>query len=270
MFQLIVVDNASTDRSVEMIKNEFPKIEIVESNENTGFAKGNDLARAKTKGEIVLFLNPDTEIIGNVIEHCQAVLENDKDLGAIGCKVLLPDGQLDYSCHRGLPTVWSTFCYWTGLGRIFSKSPIFAGYSATYLDINTIHNIDCITGAFLMIRRKVLDQIGWWDTDYWWNGDDIEICYRIKRAGYKIRYDPTEKIIHFKGSSSGLQQTGMGNPTREIKIKAAKSAAKAMGIFVNKHQTELGSKPIITIVKLGIYLVEKFRLAKISLGFNYA
>lgn len=269
-FQLVVVDNASTDDSSEMIKKEFPKVDLIESKINTGFSAGNNLARKVAKGEVILFLNPDTEVKGNAIKKCLEILITRPELGAVTCKVMLPNGKIDYSCHRGLPTVWNTFCYWTGLSKIFSKSSIFAGYKATYLNTNESHFIECITGTFLMIKRDVLEKINWWDEDYFWNGEDIELCYRIKKAGYKIWYESTESIIHYKGSSSGLWSTGKGVVTKETKINSAKSSAKAMRIFTNKHSQELGPVYIMAIVKLGIYLLEKYRLWKIERGINYA
>jgi len=268
--QLIVVDNASTDDSLEMIKKKFPKISLIESKTNIGFSAGNNLARKIVNGDVVLFLNPDTEVKGNAIQKCLDILERNSEIGAITCKVMLPDGRLDYSCHRGLPTIWNTFCYWTGLSKLFPRSPLFAGYKATYLSTDKSHYIDCISGTFLMIRKNVLDKIGWWDEDYFWNGEDIELCYRIKNAGYKIWYESTESIIHHKGSSSGLWSTSKVVVSKETKIKSAKSAAAAMRIFVSKHSKELGPQPVMNVVKIGIYFLEKFRIWKIERGINYA
>ncbi len=268
--QIIVVDNSSSDGSVDMIRKNFPEVDLVINVTNSGFAAGNNLARKATKGDSVLFLNPDTEVKGRAIEKCLKILTGRSELGAITCKVMLPNGKIDYSCHRGLPTVWNTFCFWTKLSKSFPKSQIFAGYEATYLDVNKSHYIDCISGTFLMVKRKVLDKINWWDTDYWWNGEDIEFCYRIKKAGYKIWYEPSETIMHYKGSSSGLWSTSKEDVTKETKIKSAKSAASAMRIFINKHWKELGPWPVMIIVKLGISMLEKYRLWKIEKGINYA
>ena len=268
--QIIVVDNASSDGSVDMVKKNFPKVDLVKSDTNMGFAAGNNLVRKIAKGDVVLFLNPDTEVKGRAIRKCLEILTSRSELGSITCKVMLPNGKIDYSCHRGLPTVWNTFCFWTKLSKIFPKSSTFAGYEATYLDTNESHYIDCISGTFLMIKRKVLDKVNWWDEDYWWNGEDIELCYRIKKAGYKIWYEPTERMIHYKGSSSGLWSTSKVVVAKETKIKSAKSAARAMRIFTNKHWKELGPWPIMIIVKLGISILEKYRLCKIEKGINYA
>jgi GT2 family glycosyltransferase len=127
-----------------------------------------------------------------------------------------------------------------------------------------------VSGTFLMVKRNVLDQINWWDEDYWWNGDDIEFCYRIKMAGFKIWYEPSVTMMHFKGSSSGLQSTSKAIVAKETKIKSAKSAARAMRIFTDKHWKELGSWPIMIIVRLGIFILEKYRMRKIEKGIKYA
>ena len=268
--QVIVVDNASSDDSVAMVKKHFPQVDLVLSDTNTGFAAGNNLARKISKGDVVLFLNPDTEVQEDAIDKTEEILRSRKELGAITCKVMLPNGKLDYSCHRGLPTVWNTFSYWMGLSRLFPKSPLFAGYAATYLDINESHYIDCISGTFLMIKRKALDKIGWWDEDYWWNGEDIEFCYQVKKAGYKIWYEPSVVMMHYKGSSSGLWKTARTKVAQETKMRSARSAARAMRIFISKHWKELGPWPVMILVRFGIFILEKYRLWKIEKGMSYA
>jgi GT2 family glycosyltransferase len=268
--QVIVVDNASIDGSVNMVKKEFPQVNLITSDINTGFAKGNNLARKVTKGEIVLFLNPDTEVQDGAIKKCLEDLEEKPETAAVGCKVVLPNEKIDYSCHRGLPTVWNTFCYWTGLSKLFPKSKLFAGYKATYLNTNESHYIDCISGTFLMIRKNILDKVNWWDEDYFWNGEDIELCYDIKEEGYKIWYESTVTVIHYKGSSSGLWSTSKVMVNKETKIRSARAAAGAMRIFINKHWKELGPGPVMVIVRLGIFLLEKYRLWKIERGMKYA
>lgn len=267
--QVIVVDNASSDKSVEMVKKEFPRVEIIKSPTNSGFSYGNNLARKITKGEIVLFLNPDTEVKDSAILKCLEILTKSNKLGAVTCKVVLPGGAIDYSCHRGLPTPWNSFCYFTGLTKIFPKIRFFSGYTASYLDTNKSHFIDCVSGTFLMIKRSVLDEIGWWDSDYWWNGEDIEMCYRIKKAGYKIWYEASETIIHYKGSSSGLWSTARAKVSQKTRLNSAKSATRVMRIFTKKHSKELGPRPIMFLVNFGIFILEKYRLWKIETGKVY-
>ena len=269
-WEVIVIDNASTDGTVDAVAQKFPNVRIIASKENLGFAKGNNLARKVSRAENVLFLNPDTKIADKVIQKSLKILENKKDLGAVGCRVMLPNGKIDYSCHRGLPTIWNTFSYWLGLSKLFPKFKIFAGYTATYLDYKKSSEIDCISGTYLLIRRSVLNEINWWDEDYFWNGEDIEMCYQIIKHGWKIWYDADAEILHFKGSSSGFWPTAKTSVPKETSLRAARSAARVMNTFVKKHWRELGPAPIIALVWAGIWILEKFRLSKLKLGLKYA
>ncbi len=164
-WQVIVVDNASNDGSVEVVKSKYPQVELIANKENLGFAAGNNVGVKYTEAPIVLFLNPDTVIVDHAIQKTLEVLLGNPDYGAVTCKVELPDGRLDYSCHRGFPTPWNSLMFFSGLAKIFPRSPIFAGYTATYLDISKTHEIDSATGAFLMVRKIAGDQIGGWEED---------------------------------------------------------------------------------------------------------
>ncbi len=246
---VIVVDNASTDKSAEMVKIKFPKVTLLQTGKNLGFAAGNNFALPHINSDYVLFLNPDTEVKGKAIEICQDFLDNNQDFGAATCKVELPNGKIDYSCHRGLPTPWNSLFYFLGLAKLFPKSKIFAGYTATYLDINVPHQIDCATGAFLLVRKSAGEKIGWWDEDYFWNGDDIEFCFKLKERGYKIMYLPQEKIIHYKGASS------ISSP--EARRLTAYSSTKAMRVFLRKNYSQNLLTPLILVA---ILFLEKYRV----------
>lgn len=244
-WQVIVVDNASSDGSVEAVKNKFPQVELVENQSNLGFARGNNVGVKHAKAQVILFLNPDTVIVGSAIQKTLEVLLSNPDYGAITCKVELSDGRLDYSCHRGFPTPWNSFAYFGGLAKMFPRSPLFAGYTATYLDTNKPHEIDSLTGAFMMVRKIAGDQIGWWDKDYFWNGEDIEFCYSLKEKGWKIYYYPDEKIIHYKGSSS-----------KQEKRKTVILGVSAMRIFYKKHYYKKYPPLLRDFVLWGIKLLE--------------
>src|SRR3989344_6338129 len=148
-WQVIVVDNASSDNSVEAVKEKFPQVELLKNKKNLGFAAGNNEGVKLVKAPVILFLNPDTVIVDEAIQKTYDYLMTNSDIGAITCRVELPDGRLDYSCHRGFPTPWNSFAYFSGLSKIFPHSPLFSGYTASYLDTKITHEIDCLTGAFL-------------------------------------------------------------------------------------------------------------------------
>ncbi len=251
-WQIIVVDNASEDGSVEAVKKKYSQVEILANKENIGFSLGNNIGVKKAKAPVILFLNPDTKIVGDALNKTYEYLMGNPDIGAITCRVELPDGKLDYSCHRGFPTPWNSFCYFLGLSKIFPHSPLFSGYTASFLDINKTHEIDCLTGAFLMVRKIAGEQIGFWDTDYFWNGEDIEFCYSLKEKGWKIFFFPGEKIIHYKGSSAGKE-----------KSKTISHGISAMRIFYKKHFYK--KYPIILrdLILVGIKMLEHYRKAKL-------
>ncbi|MBI2040362.1 glycosyltransferase family 2 protein [Candidatus Microgenomates bacterium] len=283
-WQVIVVDNASTDGSVEAVKEKYkisssanrskiatspsaPRndnmVELVENKENLGFAAGNNVGAKKAKAPVVLFLNPDTVVVDDAIQKTYKYLMGNPDIGAVTSKVELPNGKLDYSSHRGFPTPWNSFCYFSGLAKLFPHSPLFSGYTASYLDTATTHEIDCLTGAFLMLRKIAGEQIGWWDTDYFFNGEDIEFCYSLKEKGWKIYFYPEVKIIHYKGSSSGLWKTAATEVEREKKMEAVTHGVFAMRIFYKKHFYKKYPPIFRDLILVGIKMLEHYRKAKL-------
>lgn len=250
-WQVIVVDNASTDGSVAAVKAKFPQVEVLQNKKNLGYAAGNNKGVKLAKALVILFLNPDTVIVGKAIQKTYEYLMSNPDIGAVTSKVELPNGKLDYSCHRGFPTPWNSFCYFLGLSKLFPKWKLFAGYTATYLDINKTHEIDSLTGAFMIVRKIAGEQIGWWDEDYFWNGEDVEFCFDLKVKGWKIYFYPEEKIIHFKGSSAKKERS-----------KTISHGASAMRIFYLKHYYKKYPPILRDLILAGIKSLEHYRKAK--------
>ncbi len=271
-WQVIVVDNASSDGSVEAVRKKYKgyyDIEILENKTNLGFAAGNNVGVKIAKSPVILFLNPDTVTEDHAIQKSLEVLLSDPDIGALGCKVELPDGRLDYSCHRGFPTPWNSLAYFSGLAKKFPRSPLFSGYTGSFLDINKSHEVDCISGTFLMVRKIAGKQVGFWDEDYFFNGEDIEFCYSLREKGWKIYFYPDVKIVHFKGSSSGLWQTSALKVEKGTKLAAATHAASAMRIFYKKHYYKKYPPLFRDFVLWGIKALEHYRKFKIMTGLRY-
>lgn len=262
-WQVIVVDNASKDGSVDSVRKQFPKVELIENKENLGFSAGNNVGVLQAKAPIILFLNPDTIIVDQAIQKTYDYLVSNPDIGAITCRVELPDGRLDYSSHRGFPTPWNALTYFIGLAKMFPKSPIFAGYTQSFLDVSKTHEIDCLTGAFLMVRKIAGEQINFWDEDYFWNGEDIEFCYNLKEKGWKIYFYSESKIIHYKGSSSGLWSTSLSEVEKKARIKAILHGISAMRIFYKKHLYRSYPVVIRDSVLVGIKILEHYRKFRI-------
>lgn len=270
--EIFIVDNGSTDGSVEQVKKEiaknkknWPKLEIVENKRNLGFARANNLGIKKSLGRYILFLNPDTVVEKKTLSYMVKFMDKHKEVGAATCRVELKNGQLDQACHRGFPTPWNSFCYFSGLEKIFRRNPVFSGYSLSYLPLDAVHEIDSGCGAFLIVRREAGGAVGWWDEDYFWYGEDLDVCYRIKQKGWKIMFVPHVKIIHYKGAASGIKSQTQKFSTASLvtKIRSARASANVMRIFYRKHYRKKYPLFIWWLVWLATKILEFSRIIKI-------
>lgn len=240
-YEVIVVDNASTDGSVNMIRREFPQVILIESKDNLGFSKANNIGIRKAKGRYILLLNSDTVLEDNTLEIMLEFMDSNPDVGAAGCKVVLPDGSLDKACKRSFPTPLNALYNALKLDRLFPYNKKFGEYNLTYLNENQVHEVDCLVGAFMMVRRETIEEVGLLDEDFFMYGEDIDWCYRIKKSGWKIVYYPETGIIHYKGGSSKKK-----NP------KLIYEFHRAMYLFYKKHYKDRYSLFTRYIVYLGI------------------
>ncbi len=263
-YEIIVVDNASSDGSIEMLREmrKKTKFQLIENKENLGFSKGNNVAVPYAKGRYILFLNPDTIVAPNTFVYMTRFMYKHPQVGAATCKLKSPTGGLDEAAHRGFPTPWNAFCHFFGLERLFPKSRLFSGYTLGYLPRTTIHEIDALSGAFMIVRRKAGEGVSWWDEDYFWYGEDVDFCYRLKKAGWKIMYVPSVSILHYRGVSSGIkrQTREVSVATKETRKMAARASIEAMKIFYKKHYTERYPQSVLWLVWFGIWILEKYRL----------
>lgn len=239
-FEMIVSDNSpddETEKAVKDLQKKHKNLIYFHNTENTGFSKGNNVGVKKSSGEYVLFLNPDMLVEPGTIDGTVAFLKTHGDAGSVTPAVFLPNGELDDSCHRGFPTPWNSFTYFSGLAKIFPKSKLFSGYNMTYLNLHKTHEIDSLSGSFLLISRELGEKLKWWDEDYFFYGEDIQFCFDIKKAGRAVYYVPEYKALHLKGISSGIKKISAdtSKATLETKIWATNQRFKAMEIFYKKN-----------------------------------
>jgi GT2 family glycosyltransferase len=199
--EVIVVDNAAGEGTGAIVQRDFPWARYVAPNENLGFGRANNLGYRESSGDFVLFLNPDTVSNTEALEHCVRRLQTEPDIGLISPKLVLPDGTMDLACRRSIPTLWDGFCRATGLVAAFPGSAFFAGYNLTHLPAGGTYDVGAINGAFMMGRREVLARVGLFDEAFFMYGDDLDLCIRVARAGYRIVYDGRVQIVHLKGAS---------------------------------------------------------------------
>lgn len=250
--EIILVDNGSTDNSILMIKKKFPTVKLIENRKNEGFVKAANKGIKLCKAKYILSLNNDTFIYQKSLAELLKFMNSHPEVGISGPKVLNSDGTIQHQCKRGFPTISSAFYYFLGLHRYFPKSKVFGHYLMTYLDPEEINEVDSVSGACLMVKREIVEQVGLLDEDYIMYGDDLDLCYRIKKIGWKIYYVPTAKIIHYGGISS-----------RKIPYKGVIWFYRAMYIFYKKHYAEK-SNFVISIIVYSVILLK----AILALGIN--
>lgn len=200
--EVIVVDNNSSDGSVEYLQQRFPFARFISNKENPGFAKANNQALRIATGRYVLFLNPDTIIPEDLFKQCLAFMDSKADAGALGVHMVDGSGRYLKESKRGFPSPWVAFCKMAGLTKLFPRSASFAKYYMGHLPEKFIHEVDALAGACMLLRKDVLDKVGGFDEQYFMYAEDIDLSYRIQQAGYKNYYFPNSTIIHFKGEST--------------------------------------------------------------------
>ncbi len=253
-YEIIVVDNASSDGSVEMLHQKFPTVNVLASKDNLGFAKANNKGVALSKGKYILFLNPDTVTDPHTIKYMYTFMEEHEDAGASTCKLVMLQGQIDYASHRGFPTPWNSFCYFSGLTKFFPTVKLFSGYTQGWKDFSKIHEIDALAGAFMFVRRTAGEEVKWWDEDYFFNGEDLDFCFKLRENNWKIYYVPDVSILHYNGVSGGTKKDTQHITTATLATKqfVTKHRYEAMKIFYNKHYKKKYPQIITWLVMSGI------------------
>jgi O-antigen biosynthesis protein len=243
MIEVFVVDNNSVDGSVSMVKEKFPEVYLIENKKNTGFSYANNQAIRVSTGEYILLLNPDTVVEEDTFSKVIAFMDSHPDAGGLGVKMLDGKGNFLPESKRGLPTPSVAFYKIFGLSRLFPKSKILGRYHLGYLDKDKTNEVDILSGAFMLLRKSVLDKIGLLDETFFMYGEDIDLSYRILLAGYKNYYFPETRIIHYKGES-----------TKKSSVNYVFVFYRAMVIFAKKHFSQNNAKLFSFLINIAIYL----------------
>jgi hypothetical protein len=269
--EVILVDNQSTDGSFEVARTKnfsHPKINFIfhQNQSNLGFAWGNNqgIKISHKNSKYVLFLNPDTLVNPTTIQGMINFFENNSKVDAATCYVkLASNNQLQPECHRGFPNPWNTFWHFFGFGlpKLFPKFKLINGYFLSYLDYSQIQEIDCCVGAFFMMKRSVGQKVGWWNEKYFFYGEDLDFCYKLRQNGFKLFFIPDYEIIHYQGIASGIKKT-TSLASRNTKVNSAQASTQAMRIFYQENLMAKYPKILHPIIFLGIEFVSIYRLIK--------
>ncbi len=242
--EIILVDNASSDGSVADIEEKFNYVKVIANKDNIGFGKANNQGLQIASGKYIALLNPDTIVREDTFSKLIKFMNENPNAGMTTCKVLNPDGTLQLACRRSFPGPWVSFTKIAGLSKLFPKSKIFSKYNLTYLDENKINEVDAISGSFMFFTSEVYQKVGGFDPQFFMYGEDLDLCYRVQLAGYKVYYVPETEIIHYKGES-----------TKRSSIDEGKIFYNAMHLFVKKH---LSSSFLVEIILRSAIIARRF------------
>lgn len=245
-YEIIVVDNASQDVSAEMVREQFPHARLIANTENVGYAAGNNQALQAAQGRFLLLLNPDTEVYEDTLNQALLFLRSHPEAGAVGALQRFPDGIIQPSV-RTFPYPLLLFFEMVGLSRLFPRHPLFAGYRMGAFCYDRVQEVDQPMGTFLMVKREVIEQVGLVDEDFPLFFNDVDWCYRIKRAGWKIYFVPDVVILHHGGAG-----------TSQIRRAAIRESHRSLELFYRKHFRERIPAPlfacITSMIRVGAWL----------------
>jgi GT2 family glycosyltransferase len=241
--QVWVVDNASSDDSMDMVKQKFPSVQIIENKDNVGFARANNMALRQLNADYVLLLNPDTLLEESSLSKCFHFMENNPKAGALGVRMIDGTGNFLPESKRGIPTPWVAFCKTFGLSALFPSSKQFNTYHLGFLSEFETSEAPVLSGAFMFIRMEALKKAGLLDEDFFMYGEDIDLSVRILQAGFKNYYFPETTIIHYKGES-----------TRKGTVNYVRIFYQAMILFAEKHFAGKNRRLYVFLLHTAIYL----------------
>lgn len=241
--EVFVVDNDSSDGSVQMVEMRFPNVSLIANKTNVGFSKANNQAILQSKGEYVLLLNPDTVVEEDTFRKCVSFMDCHPEAGGLGVRMIDGKGNFLPESKRGMPSPSVAFWKISGLSSLFPKSRVFGKYHLGYLPEDETHEVDILAGAFMLMRKSVLDKVGLLDEAFFMYGEDIDLSYRITQGGYKNYYFPGTRIIHYKGES-----------TKKSSVNYVLVFYKAMVIFAEKHFSKGHARVFSLLINFAVYM----------------
>jgi GT2 family glycosyltransferase len=248
-YEIIVVDNASNDGSTEYLKSQFPKVAFIENSRNDGFAKANNMGIQKAAGDYVLLLNSDISLSTDALEKALTYIKQNEKIGVLGIRLVLPNGVLDHTCKRGFPTPMSAIYYFLKLHVKYPESKKYGHYTQSFINEDETAIVDAVVGAFMLIPRVVIREVGLLDESFFMYGEDLDYCFRVHSVGYETVYYPEACAVHHKGASGKS-------------FKLTYEFYRAMWLFYKKHYRNVYSFLTTALVRIGIAVMFMFAALK--------
>jgi len=255
-YEVIVVDNASTDGTPERLAERYPEVRVIRNERNVGFTKATNQAIAASRGRYLLWLNTDTLLRPDSLRELRDFLDRHPRAGIVGPKVLNPDGSFQLQCRRGVPTPGASLAYMLGLDRVWPRHPVIGGYALTYLPVDEAAIVGAVSGCCLLARRDVWERIGPLDEEIFGFGEDVEWCVRAAEAGWEVWYYPGSVIVHLKGQG-GVHS----KPYHKVW-----GIHQAMWVFYRKHLRRRYSPPVTALVWAGVWSSAAMSMAQVWVG----
>lgn len=261
--EIIVVDNDSSDGSADMVAEKFKDVILIRS-QNKGLAAGSNKGLEVATGEFILYLGSDAFPERDTIKGMLDYMTLNPSVGVSTCKLVTRDGNLDMDAHRGFPTPWASITHFTRINKLFPKSSLFNQYFLGNKNFNKPHEIDLCISHFMLIRHEVFTKIGNWDEDFFLFGEDVDFCYRVKQAGYKIMYLPQWTALHYKGASVGTRKTtqDVAKTPKAWRKKMRIQTVTSMKLFYDKHYKNKYPWYITGFVLMAVNVLGLFRRLK--------
>jgi len=258
-YEIVVVDNASQDGVADAVAGNYPEATLIRNPVNVGFSRANNVGFEASNGRYLLFSNPDVQVAADTLPTLITQMDQNPQVGACTPFLrLVRTGEIDWGAHRGFPTPWAAFTYFTKLAKLFGRfkrlSKIFGQYHLLDRDLTQEHEIDVIRGGFFFVRREVFEEAGKWDKDYFMFGEDIDLCYQIKKRGHKIMFYPQAQALHYHGMTTGLKRHSqeLSPVDRKAQEKVYNAFYDTMKIFYDKNYKTRYNKVIRWLVLTGI------------------
>ena len=264
--QIIVVDNASSDGSAAMVRANFPTVHLLALAENRGLTVASNLALQATRSDFLLYLGADAFPQPGALRGLVDYMIANQQVGIATAQLRLRDGTIDMDAHRGFPTPWASLTHFSGLNKLFPHSPRFNQYFLGGQKLDEPHAIDLCISHFMMTRRSMFDEIGGWDEEFFLYGEDVDLCYRAKAAGYAVMYLPQFTVLHYKGASVGVrkQTSDLSSASAATKLRVTKLSTEAMARFYRKHLFRRYPRPVSWVILGAIRILGNVRLWRLQ------